>query len=213
MVTALMLALLSLPAAAAENVTGEPEPHLVFKKSVVVKKLDRGQAHAEQHSIQKGEHLWKILREQYNMSDSSINFFCKIARAVNPDVADLNVLTPDQNILLPFKYIPGDGTDNQTIMIDTQDYRHRVVRGEHLGQILRARFSLPDAVIFNRITKRLIQEANPDIADLNLLEPGQSITVPREVFAMRQIISHNCMPSALYRCLILNNEVVIRPAI
>ncbi len=194
MMTGLLLALFSLPAAAAENVKGAPEPHLVFKKSVVVKKIDQGQAHAEQHAIQKGEHLWKILREQYKMSDSSINFFCKIARAVNPDIADLNVLTPDQNILLPFKYIPGDGSDNRTIMIDTQDYRHAVKRGEHLGQILRTRFSLPDAVIFNRITKHLIQEANPDIADLNLIEPGQSITVPREAFAMRQIISQGALP-------------------
>ena len=41
-----------------------PEPHLVFKKSVVVKKYAEGQAHTEQHVIKKGEHLWKILREQ-----------------------------------------------------------------------------------------------------------------------------------------------------
>jgi len=170
------------------------EPHLVFKKTVVVKDYSDGKTHAEEHVIRKGEHLWKILREQYNMSDTSINFFCKIARAVNPDIQDLNVLHPDQDILLPFKFIPGDGTDNRTIMIGTQDYRHTVISGEHLGHILRSRFGLPDNVIFNRITKSLIYEANPTISDLNAISPGQTITIPREVFAMQQIVEHGVLP-------------------
>lgn len=193
--TAVLAAALILPSAARaqSDTSREPEPHLVFKKSVVVKNLDEGQAHAERHRIQKGDNLWKILRNQYNMSDTSISFFCRIAKAVNPDIDDLNVLSPDQNILLPFKFIPADGSDNSTVMIETADYLHRVQRGEHLGQILRSRFSLPDTVIFNRITKRLLHEANPHIADLNVIEAGQSITVPREVFAMRQIISHGAM--------------------
>jgi len=194
-VTAVLAAALILPSAACaqSDASRATEPHLVFKKSVVVKNLDKGQAHAEQHRIQKGDHLWKILREHYNMSDTSISFYCRIAREVNPDIDDLNVLSPDQNILLPFKFIPADGSDNRTVMIETADYRHRVQRGEHLGQILRSRFSLPDTVIFNRITKSLIHEANPHIADLNVIEAGQSITVPREVFAMSQIISHGAM--------------------
>ena len=190
--------------AAAQDTTGTlspqgPEPHLVFKKSVVVKKYADGQAHTEQHVIKKGEHLWKILREQYRMSDTSINFFCKIARAVNPEINDLNVLQPSQNILLPFKFIPGDGSDNSTIMIQTQDYHHVVKPNEHLGQILRTQFNLPDDVIFNRITKSLILDANPDIIDLNNISPGQTIMVPREVFAMQQFIAHNVVPEQILR--------------
>ena len=177
----------------------ETEPHLVFKKSVVVKKYAEGQAHTEQHVIKKGEHLWKILREQFRMSDTSINFFCKIARAVNPEIDDLNVLQPSQNILLPFKFIPGDGSDNSTIMIQTQDYHHVVKPTEHLGQILRTKFNLPDDVIFNRITKSLIQDANPDIIDLNNIAPGQTIMVPREIFAMQQFIAHNVVPEQIIR--------------
>ncbi len=200
-VLAVSLPVLCNPAAAQDK-TGTlspqgPEPHLVFKKSVVVKKYAEGQAHTEQHVIKKGEHLWKILREQYRMSDTSINFFCKIARAVNPEINDLNVLQPSQNILLPFKFIPGDGSDNSTIMIQTQDYHHVVKPNEHLGQILRTQFNLPDDVIFNRITKSLIQDANPDITDLNNISPGQKIMVPREVFAMQQFIAHNVVPEQI----------------
>ena len=172
----------------------EPEPHLMFKKTVVVKEYKDGQAHTEQHIIKKGDHLWKILREQFKMSDASINFFCKVARVVNPEIEDLNVLQPSQNILLPFKYIPGDGSDNSTIMIKTQDYHHVVKPKEHLGQILRMQFNLPDTIIFNRITKSLIREANPDIDDLNQISPGETITVPREVFAMQQFVDHDLLP-------------------
>lgn len=169
------------------------EPHLVFKKSVVVKHYSEGRAHAEEHVVRKGEHLWQILRRQYGMSDASINFFCKIAQAVNPDIEDLNVLRPDQNILLPFKYVPGDGSDNRTLMIDTQDCRHEVRPGEHFGQILRSRFGLPDTVIFSRITKSLLSEANPGIDDLNTISPGQTVIIPREVFAMHQIVEQGVM--------------------
>ena len=190
--------------AAAQDEAGKlsppgPEPHLVFKKSVVVKKYAEGLAHTEQHEIKKGEHLWKILREQYRMSDTSINFFCKIARAVNPEIKDLNVLQPSQNILLPFKFIPGDGADNSTIMIQTQDYHHVVKPNEHLGQILRTKFNLPDDIIFNRITKSLIQDANPGIIDLNNISPGQTIMVPREVFAMQQFIAQDVLPEQILR--------------
>ena len=190
--------ILHAPAAAlAETIVPSPqapEPHLVFKKSVVVKDYDTGKAHSEQRVVKKGDHFWKILREQYNMSDTSINFFYKIAKAVNPAINDLNVLQPNQNILLPFKYVPGDGSDNSTIIIDTKDYHHQVNPNEHLSQILRKNFDLPDNVIFNRITKSLIKEANPDITDLNHISPGQTITIPREVFAMRQFIDHNVLP-------------------
>jgi len=172
----------------------DPEPHLMFKKTVVVKEFKDGQAHTEQHSIKKGDHLWKILREQFNMSDASINFFCKIAKVVNPEIEDLNVLQPSQNILLPFKYIPGDGSDNSTIMIETKDYQHVVQPSEHLGQILRTQFNLPDTLIFNRITKSLIRDANPEIDDLNQISPGQTIIVPREVFAMQQFIDRDMLP-------------------
>jgi hypothetical protein len=165
------------------------EPHLVFKKSVIVKDIEHGQAHTEQRIIKKGDHLWKILREQYNMSDTSINFFCKIAKAVNPDIEDINILTPEQNILLPFKFIPADGSGAP--VIDVHDFRHVVKHGEHLGQILRSCLNLPDSIIFNRISMRLLHEANPGIADLNQIEPGQTITVPREVLAMHQMFSNS----------------------
>ena len=193
---AVLLTLWFYPAHAQTDIPAaeEAEPHLVFKKTIVVKDYAEGQTHTEQHVIKKGEHLWKILREQFKMSDTSINYFCTIAKAVNPEIKDLNMLEPSQNILLPFKYIPGDGSDNSTIMIETHDYQHVVKPAEHLGQILRTRFNLPDDVIFNRITKSLIREANPDIDDLNYISPGQTITVPREVFAMQQFISHNVLP-------------------
>jgi hypothetical protein len=191
-------AVLALPfchANAESEFSGAPqEPHLMFKKTVVVRDYADGQAHAEKHVIKKGEHLWKILREQFKMSDTNINYFCKIARAVNPDIEDLNVLEPNQNILLPFKFIPGDGSDNSTIMLETQDYQHTVKPDEHLGQILRSRFNLPDHVIFNRITKSLIKDANPAIEDLNYISPGQTLIIPREVFAMQQFIAHNVLP-------------------
>ncbi len=80
----------------------QPSPHLVFTKSVVVKKYGNGHAYTEPHLVKKGEYLWQILRRQYKLSDSRILFYCNIARAVNPGIKDINSIVPDQEILIPY---------------------------------------------------------------------------------------------------------------
>ena len=85
----------------------EKEPHLLFKKSVVVKDYKKGQVYSEHHKVKKDETFWKILRNHYKVEDKNISFFLKIANFINPDIKDLNKLYPDQDILIPYKYQDG----------------------------------------------------------------------------------------------------------
>ena len=54
------------------------EPHLLFKKSVVVKDYKEGKVYSEPHKVKSGDHLWKILRDRYQVSDSKISFSVKL---------------------------------------------------------------------------------------------------------------------------------------
>jgi hypothetical protein len=161
-----------------------PEPHLIFKKSVVVKKYKAGQAYAEPRTVKKGEHLWKILREHYQMANSRIAFYSKIAKAVNPEIKDMDKLYPGQKILVPYKFIK---TFQQEIGAASET-EHVVMSGEHLFKILRKDYNLPESLIFSSTVVRLITKANPGIDDLNVLEKGQKIIIPAEIMAMSKAI-------------------------
>ncbi len=157
------------------------EPHLIFKKTVKVIEYDEGRAYTAPHTIRKGDHLWKILREYYKMPDSDIAFYCKIAKAVNPAIKNIDTLYPEQDILVPYKYIKGM-QDNETGSVPQHDVEHVFREGEHFGMVLRDRYHLPDHIIFSRNTAALIREANPDIVSLDSIEDGQKVVIPAAVF-------------------------------
>jgi len=50
----------------------EKEPHLLFKKTVVVKDYKQGQVYSEHHKVKKGETFWKILRKQHKIDDQKM---------------------------------------------------------------------------------------------------------------------------------------------
>jgi hypothetical protein len=170
---------------AAQNAS---EPHLVFKKSVVVKKYKDGQVYTEPHIVKKGEHLWKILREHYSLSNPKIAFYCKIAGAVNPEIKDIDKIYTNQNLLIPYHYIKDIKAKHGSGAVPAADVEHVVREGEHLAKLLRDNYNLPENVIFSRRTYRLIKEANPEIEDINELYQGQKIIIPGEILALQDYL-------------------------
>ncbi len=162
------------------------DPHLVFKKSVVVKKYKDGQAFTEPHTVKKGEYIWKILREHYKLSNSRIVFYCKIAKAVNPDIKDIDRISPNQKILVPFQYTKGVKNDFVSDNDTVSGVEYVVRHGDHFAKILRDIYNLPERIIFSNSTRRLFKEANPAISNLNRLEKGQKIIIPAEIYSIKK---------------------------
>lgn len=153
------------------------EPHLRFKKSIIVKPYRNGQAYTEPYTVKQGEHLWKILRDHYKMSNAKIAFYCTMTRTVNPDLQDINILQKDQNILVPYDYVKGT-TKPQHDNATGKDIVHVITNGEYLGKILREKCRLSEEKLFSKKTRDLLASANPKIADLDMLEAGQTIKIP-----------------------------------
>ncbi|MEI6127118.1 MAG: hypothetical protein WCQ99_11260 [Pseudomonadota bacterium] len=176
----LCVTLLSYCSALAED--NATEPHLVFKKSVIVKPYEDGQVYTEPHIVKEGEHLWKILREHYKLANSKIAFYCTAAKAINPEVRDVNDLRPSQNILVPYEYVKGSRPEIPEEKKPTlPGSEYTVKEGEHLGKILRDVYRIPEAAIFQERTGRLIKDANPHLKDTNALEKGWKIMIPPEI--------------------------------
>lgn len=161
------------------------EPHLLFKKSVIVKDYKQGQVYSEHHKVKKGENLWKILKNQYKVEDEKISFFSKIANFINPDIKDLNKLYPDQNILIPYKYQEGKSLLKEKTLSSEEDESYVVRYGDHFAKILRNRYEIAAPIIFSKRTIRLFKEANPKIKDINMILTGQRIVIPGEIISMK----------------------------
>jgi hypothetical protein len=163
----------------------EKEPHLLFKKSVVVKDYKKGQVYSEHHKVKKGENLWNILKNQYKVEDKKISFFSKIANFINPDIKDLNKLYPDQDILIPYKYQDGKSPRKEKAVSSEEDDLYVVRYGDHFAKILRNKYDLATPIIFSNRTIRLFKEANPGIKDINRILTGQKIVIPGEIISMK----------------------------
>ncbi|MDX1779381.1 MAG: LysM domain-containing protein, partial [Thermodesulfobacteriota bacterium] len=161
---------------------------IAFTKNVVVKKYKQGEVHAEPYTVQENDTLWKILVEGYGVKDNQFYFFCRITKSLNPDLKDADQLVPDQLLLIPYKYITHFNIPEDTMravirsvlsmnvsQIATED--HTVSKGEHLAQVLRDMYNIPDDLIFDEYLE-LVKRLNPELEDVDLVVPNQRVTLP-----------------------------------
>ncbi len=186
----LMLTFLPMQGAHAQEQKKPPqtsrqatEPHLFFKKSVVIKKYKDGQVFTEPHTVKRGQHLWQILRRHYKMSNAKIATFTNITKAVNPEIKNIHRLYPNQHILIPFKYTRTAQTTQSMQTVSVQDDEHLVKPDEYLAMILRKKYNMHNEIIFKSRTYELFAQANPDIQNIHRLEKGQKIIIPAEILA------------------------------
>ena len=161
---------------------------LSFTKNVVVKKYKQGEVHAEPYRVQEEDTLWKILIDGYGVKDNQFYFFCRITKSLNPDLQDADQLVPDQLLLIPYKYITHFNIPTDTMravvrnilsanisQMSTED--HTISEGEHLAQVLRDMYNIPDDLIFDEYLD-LIKRLNPGLYDVDLVTPDQKIVLP-----------------------------------
>jgi len=158
-----------------------------FTKDVVVKRYKQGEVKAEPYTVIKGDNLWEILVKKYGIKDRQFYFFCRITKSLNPAIENAHKIVPDQILLIPFEYVPHFGIPKEyktallailsapSSQVHTEEYTFS--EGEHLAQVLRDMYDIPDELIFNRYLN-LVKKLNPDLRDLNRVNPDQKIILP-----------------------------------
>jgi len=107
---------------------------------------------------------------------------------MNADLKNAHEIVPNQVLLIPFKYsthfkiaeeefrsVLLNILSSHSSQVPTEEYTFS--KGEHLAQVLRDMYNIPDNVIFNRYLN-LVKTLNPDIEDINLVKPNQKIMLP-----------------------------------
>lgn len=159
-----------------------------FTKNVVVKKYKMGEVQAEPYTVEKKDSLWTILINKYGIKERQFYFFCRITKRLNPDLKNAHKLVPDQVLLIPFKYIAHFNIPEEKVRsallktlstqlseVPTEEYTFS--KGEHIAQVLRDMYCVPDDLIFNRYLS-LVRKLNPDMGNMDLVKPRQKIILP-----------------------------------
>jgi len=161
---------------------------IAFTKNVVVKKYKMGEVQAEPYTVKRGDSLWVILVNNYGIKDRQFYFFCRITKSLNPKLRNAHEIVPGQVLLVPFKYVPHfviekegfrsvllDVLSSQSSEMSTEEYTFS--KGEHLAQVLRDMYNVPDDLIFNKYLD-VVKQLNPDMDDFDLVKPEQKIILP-----------------------------------
>ena len=161
---------------------------ITFTKNVVVKKYKMGEVQAEPYTVKRGDNLWVILVNNYGIKGRQFYFFCRITKSLNPKLRNAHEIVPGQVLLVPFKYVPHfevekeefrsvllDVLSSQSSEMPTEEYTFS--RGEHLAQVLRDMYNVPDDLIFNKYLE-VVKQLNPDMSDIDLVKPDQKIVLP-----------------------------------
>jgi murein DD-endopeptidase MepM/ murein hydrolase activator NlpD len=149
---------------------------LFFEKNISVAD-DTG----EQHTVQQGEWLFKILSSR-GYSGAQIQQLLPEIQAMNPHIPDLDRLLPGQVIRIPEGVAaappqPQPPRPSTDVPKDSYDTRAYVVQsGDTLVEILQKQ-GVPTKLIFGKYMD-LFLELNPTIPDTNTLRSGQEIILP-----------------------------------
>ncbi len=161
---------------------------IAFTKNVVVKKYKMGDVQAEPYTVERGDNLWVILVKNYGVKNRQFYFFCKITKSLNPKLRNVHEIVPGQVLLIPFKYVPHFEVDKEgfrSVLLDvlssqssempTEEYTFS--KGEHMAQVLRDMYNVPDDLIFNKYLE-MVERLNPDMDDIDFVKPEQKIILP-----------------------------------
>lgn len=157
-------------------------------KTYVLKRYGSWDIVCEPYTVQKGDHIWEILRRKGCISKQDFPRFVSILKDLNPHIRNPDWIYPGQNILIPLKQVkaktdvPDDSPRYVTIPIipDVLYSTYEVRPGDCLSKIVTAQLGLSMEHIPDEYFKTLIR-LNPDIKDTNRIYPGQKIRIPEIV--------------------------------
>jgi len=145
------------------------------KEIILIKRASRPDTvGGASYRIEKGDTLWKIFMDKNDVETEDLPYYYKKFRELNPHITDLNHIISGQKIILPsFK------RDKEPVRVDVQSpYVYTIKKGQCIARVLRDVYGLSTHRIFNGYLD-LIKDLNPDIKDLNHVEPGQKIRMPK----------------------------------
>jgi len=170
----------------------QPAPAAILYKSYIVRQDQGKDILCDPYVVQKDDYITKLLNQRGDIAAEDFPKFLEIFSRLNPHVIDPNQIRPGQHIFIPLKILekndwPDQHTGIVTIPFVTisslTDYikpytiEHRVERGEFVSRLISRRFGNYGTDTYKQGVE-LFKLLNPSVTDLDLIYPGQLLTLP-----------------------------------
>jgi len=146
-------------------------PRLVFEKDISMRKEQ-----LLRYEVREQEHLYQIMRS-FGLTNTQIAKIMPEIKKLNPHIKDLSNLQPGQTLTLPVLKSSEKAVSEQMERWKAKPVHTRVRPGESVVSMLRRIGKVPHYLIFNEYLN-LFRDLNPDIDNINRLEPGQDVSLP-----------------------------------
>jgi hypothetical protein len=151
-------------------------------------KVDDKKVLTETLTIQKGEWVWKILREKGLLKDRNLPELLSVLKKLNKSFQNLDLVHPGEKIIIPLKIAPIAGgpapepslPEKITPIAALKDLNlenYSVKPGDSLSMLAMDRYDIPPKDMYKEYLE-LVKKLNPSIKDPNLIYPGQIIKLP-----------------------------------
>jgi hypothetical protein len=163
-----------------------------FQKKFVVCQDQGRDVLCDSYVVKKNDFVTKLFKQRGEIAYRDWPKFLEIFKRLNPEVKNIDLIYPDQQILLPLKLIEPDtleGQDSGTVTIPMititnlprqlqQNSMNYVVRqGDTVSALIAKKFGRYSTRSYKEGVK-IFKYLNPQLKDLNFIHVGQTINLP-----------------------------------
>ena len=191
-ITSLLVIILPFNVSSAQEREGEETYSISLIQTAEsdkeIHEIDDKKVLTESYTIQRGDHLWKILRKKGLLKKRNLPELISMLKKLNRSLVNLDLIHPGESIIIPLAISPIKGLPELaqkapeiTIPIeelkDADLENYTVKSGDSLIKIIKGRHNMPKEDIHDEYLQ-MVKKLNPSIKDLNTLYPGQTIRLP-----------------------------------
>lgn len=153
-----------------------------------IREVDNKKVLVEEHALQEGEWVWKVLRERGLLKKHNLAHLLSVLKKLNKSLGNLDMVHPGDKIIIPLKIVPIAGGPSPksnspvevtpvTAIKDISFENYTVQKNDILARVVKGLYHVPSEKLYDEYLE-LVKRLNPSIKDLDIIYPGQVISLP-----------------------------------
>ncbi|MCF8024687.1 MAG: hypothetical protein K9K82_04265 [Desulfobacteraceae bacterium] len=163
-----------------------------YKKNYEVKRFQGHDVLCDPYTVWENDYVIKILKQRGDIAHKDFPRFLEIFNHINPDVKDVDLIYPQQRILIPLRILEpgtlkGQKSGKVSIPVVTITNLPRALKrnseiyevsyGDSVSRLIADRFGRYGSDSYKKGVK-LFRKLNPDIEDLDRIRAGTEVRLP-----------------------------------
>ncbi|MEE4351647.1 MAG: LysM domain-containing protein [Desulfatiglans sp.] len=178
-----------------------------------IQKVEDKKVLTETVTVREGDWVWQLLRERGLLEKRNLAQVLSVLKKLNKSLANIDQIEPGEKLVIPLKIVPlegppalaGTAVETQASIPDLKDMdldKYTVEPGDSVIKVIKGRYNIPTKELHTTYLD-MVKKLNPSIENLDLIHPGQKITLP---IYSPQVVREAIRPAPLPRPVPLPEE-------